>query len=120
MAGEVVEPVKPIVYYIDPATPKKWVPYLIKGITDWQVAFEKAGFKNAIIAKEAPTKKENPNWSLEDARHSAIVYKPSSIANAAGPIVTDPRSGEILESHINCYHNLMSILRQWYMNQAGP
>lgn len=120
MAGELVEPVKPIVYYIDPATPKKWVPYLIKGITDWQVAFEKAGFKNAIIAKEAPTKKENPNWSLEDARHSAIVYKPSSIANAAGPIVTDPRSGEILESHINWYHNLMSILRQWYMIQAGP
>ncbi|HYF66835.1 MAG TPA: zinc-dependent metalloprotease [Ohtaekwangia sp.] len=120
MAGELVEPVKPIVYYIDPATPKKWVPYLIKGITDWQVAFEKAGFKNAIIAKEAPTKKENPHWSLEDARHSAIVYKPSSIANAAGPIVTDPRSGEILESHINWYHNLMSILRQWYMIQAGP
>lgn len=120
LAGELVEPRKPILFYIDPATPKKWVPYLKKGIEDWQIAFEKAGFKNAIVAQEAPTSKENPNWSLEDSRHSAIVYKPSSIANAAGPIVTDPRSGEILESHINWYHNLMSILRQWYMIQCGP
>jgi hypothetical protein len=120
MAGELVEPRKPILFYIDPATPKKWVPFLKKGIEDWQIAFEKAGFKNAIVAREAPTSKDNPNWSLEDSRHSAIVYKPSSIANAAGPIVTDPRSGEILESHINWYHNLMSILRQWYMIQCGP
>lgn len=120
MRGELVEPQKPIIYYIDPATPKKWVPYLIQGITDWQAAFEKAGFKNAIQAKEAPTEQENPNWSLEDSRHSAIVYKPSSFANAAGPIITDPRSGEILESHINWYHNLMSILREWYMVQCGP
>ena len=120
LRGELVEPQKPILYYIDPATPKKWVPYLIQGITDWQAAFEKAGFKNAILAKEAPTAKENPDWSLEDSRHSAIVYKPSSFANAAGPIITDPRSGEILESHINWYHNLMSILREWYMIQCGP
>jgi hypothetical protein len=116
--GELVEPQKPIVYYIDPATPKKWVPYLIKGVEDWQVAFEGAGFKNAIQARTAP-KKESV-WSLEDARHSAIVYKPSSFANAAGPIITDPRSGEILESHINWYHNLMSILRNWYLIQCGP
>ena len=120
MRGELVEPQKPILYYIDPATPKKWVPYLMQGVMDWQAAFEKAGFKNAILAKEAPTEKENPGWSLEDSRHSAIVYKPSSIANAAGPIITDPRSGEILESHINWYHNLMSILREWYMVQCGP
>jgi hypothetical protein len=120
MAGELVEPRKPIVFYIDPATPKKWIPFLKKGVEDWQVAFEKAGFKNAILALEAPSIKDNANWSLEDSRHSAIVYKPSSIANAAGPIVTDPRSGEILESHINWYHNLMSILRQWYMIQCGP
>lgn len=120
MRGELVEPQKPIVYYIDPATPKKWVPYLIQGVKDWQAAFEKAGFKNAIYATEAPTEDENPNWSLEDSRHSAIVYKPSSFANAAGPIITDPRSGEILESHINWYHNLMSILREWYMIQCGP
>ena len=117
--GELVEPRKPIVYYIDPATPKKWVPYLIKGIEDWQGAFERAGFKNAIQARTAPAKGESV-WSLEDARHSAIVYKPSSVANAAGPIITDPRSGEILESHINWYHNLMSILRNWYLIQCGP
>jgi hypothetical protein len=95
------------------------VPYLIKGIEDWQVAFEAAGFKNAIMAKTAPMGEESV-WSLEDARHSAIVYKPSSFANAAGPIITDPRSGEILESHINWYHNLMSILRNWYLIQCGP
>ncbi len=118
--GELVEPKKPIVYYIDPATPKKWVPWLIKGVEDWNVAFERAGFRNAIQAKVAPTVEENPHWSLEDARHSAIVYKPSSIANAAGPIITDPRSGEILESHINWFHNLMSILRTWYFVQCAP
>ena len=117
--GELVEPKKPIVYYIDPATPKKWVPYLIKGIEDWQVAFERAGFKNAIQARIAPGEEE-AIWSLEDARHSAIVYKPSSFANAAGPVITDPRSGEILESHINWYHNLMSILRNWYLIQCAP
>ena len=120
MDGQLVEPQKPIIYYIDPATPKVWVPYLIKGVNDWRAAFEKAGFKNAIIALEAPNAKDNPNWSLEDSRHSAIVYKPSSFANAAGPIITDPRSGEILESHINWYHNLMSILQEWYMIQCGP
>src|SRR4051812_21831787 len=118
--GELVEPAKPIVYYIDPATPKVWVPYLILGITDWNEAFERAGFKNAIRAQVAPTPTQDENWSLEDSRHSAIVYKPSSVANAAGPIITDPRSGEILETHINWYHNLMSILQEWYMIQCGP
>jgi hypothetical protein len=118
-AGELVEPAKPIIYYIDPATPKKWIPYLKQGVEDWKVAFEKAGFKNAILAKEAPGS-EIDGWSLEDSRHSAIVYKPSSHANAAGPVVTDPRSGEILESHINWYHNLMSILRDWYLVQCAP
>ena len=116
--GDTVEPVKPIIYYIDPATPKMWVPYIIQGINDWQIAFEKAGFKNAIIGKVAP--KENDEWSLEDSQHSAVVYKPSSISNASGPIITDPRSGEILETHINWYHNLMSILQQWYMIQCAP
>ncbi|OQP61130.1 hypothetical protein A3860_05270 [Niastella vici] len=118
--GELVEPKKPIVFYIDPATPKKWVPYLIAGVNDWQVAFEQAGFKNAIIAKPAPTKEEDSTWSLDDARFSAIVYKPSAISNASGPNVHDPRSGEILESHINWYHNIMDLLKKWYFIQASP
>lgn len=118
--GELVEPKKPIIYYIDPATPKKWVPYLIQGVNDWQKAFEKAGFKNAIIGKEAPSWTEDSTWSLEDARFSAIVYKPSEVANAQGPHVHDPRSGEIIESHINWFHKVMALLRSWYMIQAGP
>ena len=110
--GELVEPKKPIIYYIDPTTPEKWVPYLIQGVNDWQKAFEKAGFKNAIMAKRAPTKAEDSTWSLEDARFSAIVYKPSDIPNASGPHIHDPRSGEILESHINWYHNVMRIVEK--------
>ena len=113
-----VEPAKPIVFYIDPATPKKWVPYLIKGVNQWQKAFEKAGFKNAIYALEAPV--NDPGWSLEDARHSAIVYKASTVQNASGPNVNDPRTGEILEAHINWYHNVTEILRDWYFTQASP
>lgn len=118
--GELVEPKKPIIFYIDPATPKKWVPYLIQGVNDWQIAFEKAGFKNAIIGKMAPTKEEDSTWSLDDARNSAIVYKPSDISNASGPSISDPRSGEIMESHINWYHNVMELLHDWYMIQASP
>lgn len=118
--GELVEPKKPIVFYIDPATPPKWIPYLIQGVNDWQVAFEQAGFKNAIIGKRAPTKDEDSTWSLEDARNSAIVYKPSDIQNASGPSISDPRSGEIIESHINWYHNVMELLRNWYFIQASP
>lgn len=118
--GELVEPQKPIIFYIDPATPKKWVPYLVQGVNDWQAAFEKAGFKNAIIGKIAPTKDEDSTWSLDDARNSAIVYKPSDIANASGPSIADPRSGEIMESHINWYHNIMELLRDWYFIQCAP
>lgn len=118
--GELVEPAKPIVFYIDPATPKKWVPYLIAGVNDWQAAFEQAGFKNAIVGKVAPTPEEDSTWSLEDARYSAIVYMPSNVANAMGPHVSDPRTGEILESHIHWYHNVMQLLRNWYMIQAAP
>ncbi len=118
LKGELVEPANPIVYYIDPATPKKWVPYLIQGVNDWQVAFEQAGFKNAIVAKEAPM--NDPTWSIDDARNSAIVYKPSSVANASGPHVNDPRSGQILETHINWYHNVMELLQNWYFIQASP
>ncbi|WEK35603.1 MAG: zinc-dependent metalloprotease [Candidatus Pseudobacter hemicellulosilyticus] len=115
--GELVEPKKPIVIYIDPATPEKWVPFLIAGVNDWQAAFEKAGFKNAIIGKEAPA--GDSSWSLYDARHSVIVYKPSAIQNASGPNVNDPRTGEILETHINWYHSVQSLIRKWYVIQAG-
>jgi len=117
LRGELVEPQKQIVYYIDPATPRKWVPYLIQGVNDWNVAFEKAGWKNAIVAKLAPT--NDPSWSLEGAGYSAIVYKPSDVANASGPHVHDPRSGEILESHINWYHNVMNLVRDWYFIQTA-
>ncbi len=117
--GELVEPRKPIIFYIDPATPKKWIPYLMQGVNDWKVAFEKAGFKNAIMAKMPPTKAEDSTWSLDDARNSAIVYKPSDIANASGPSIADPRSGEIMESHINWYHNVMELVRDWYFVQTA-
>ncbi len=115
--GELVEPVKPIVYYIDPATPKKWRPYLIQGVNDWQVAFEKAGFKNAISAKEWP--ENDSTMSLEDARFSVIRYLASPIENASGPNAHDPRSGEIIESHIQWYHNVMKLLHTWYFTQAA-
>jgi hypothetical protein len=114
------EPVKPIVYYVDPATPAKWIPWIKKGIEDWQPAFEAAGFKNAIIAKGAPAKTEDPNWDPEDARYSVIRYLPSTIENASGPHVNDPRTGEILESDIQYYHNVMNLLRSWSFIQIGP
>lgn len=117
--GELVEPKKQIVYYIDPATPKKWVPFLIQGVNDWNIAFEAAGFKNAIVAKEAPTEKEDPEFSTEDARYSVIRYFASSTENAYGPRVADPRSGEIIESHIGWYHNVMSLLRSWFFVQTA-
>ncbi|WP_411030603.1 zinc-dependent metalloprotease [Spongiimicrobium sp. 3-5] len=115
--GELVTPLKPIVFYIDPATPKKWRPFLIQGINDWQKAFEKAGFKNAIRGEEWP--ENNTDMSLEDARFSVLRYFASPAKNAYGPNITDPRSGEILESHIGWYHNLMSLLHNWYMIQAS-
>jgi hypothetical protein len=114
--GELVEPAKQIIYYIDPATPKQWVKPLIDGINDWQKAFEKAGFKNAIVGKEWPN---DPNMSLEDARYSVIRYFASDIENAYGPQVHDPRSGEILESHIGWYHNVMKLVHDWYLIQTA-
>jgi len=117
--GELVEPKKQIVFYIDPATPKKWVPYLIQGINDWQKAFEAAGFKNAIIGKEAPTLKEDPDFSTEDARYAVVRYFASDVENAYGPHVSDPRSGEILESHLGWYHDVMALLRDWYFVQTA-
>ena len=118
-AGELVEPKKQIVYYVDRATPEVWRPYIKKGIEDWQVAFEAAGFKNAIIAKDPPSKEEDPDWSPEDVRYSVVRYLASPIPNANGPHVSDPRSGEILESDINWYHNVMSLLRNWFFIQTA-
>lgn len=118
-AGELVEPKKQIVYYVDRATPKQWVPFIKQGIEDWQVAFEAAGFKNAIIAKDPPTKEEDPEWSPEDVRYSVVRYLASPIPNANGPHVSDPRSGEILESDINWYHNVMTLLRNWFFVQTA-
>jgi len=117
--GELVEPKKQIVYYVDRATPKEWVPYIIQGVNDWQVAFEAAGFKNAIIGKMAPTVEEDPEYSPEDVRYSVIRYLASPIPNANGPHVSDPRSGEILESDINWYHNVMTLLHNWFFIQTA-
>lgn len=117
--GELVEPKKQIVYYIDPATPAKWKPYLKQGVNDWNKAFEAAGFKNAIVAKDAPSALEDPDWSPEDARYSVIRYFASNIQNAYGPHVADPRSGEIIESDIGWYHNVMNLLRNWYFIQTA-
>ncbi len=117
--GELVVPKKQIVYYIDRATPVKWRKYIKQGIEDWQVAFEAAGFKDAIIAMDPPTVEEDPEWSPEDARYSVVRYLASPIPNANGPHVSDPRTGEILESDINWYHNVMSLLRGWFFVQTA-
>lgn len=118
--AEVSEPVKPIVYWIDSATPTQWIPYMKRGVEKWQKAFEAAGFRNAIIARLAPTRQQDPDFSAEDARYSVIRWLPSTIENATGPHVHDPRTGEILESDIQFYHNIMNLQRSWYFLQAGP
>jgi Met-zincin/Domain of unknown function (DUF5117)/Domain of unknown function (DUF5118) len=115
--GELIEPKKPIVYYIDPATPDKWKKVIKAGIDDWQPAFENAGWKNAIRGEYWPEK--DSTMSLEDARFSVVRYFAADIQNAYGPNVHDPRSGEILESHIGWYHNIMSLLRNWYLIQTA-
>ncbi len=115
--GELIEPKKQIVYYIDPATPEKWRPFLKQGVDDWNVAFEAAGWKNAIKGEYWP--EDDTTMSLEDARYSVIRYFASDIQNAYGPNVHDPRTGEVIESHIGWYHNVMRLLRNWYMIQTA-
>ncbi|WP_316751884.1 zinc-dependent metalloprotease [Pedobacter gandavensis] len=115
--GELVEPKKPIIIYIDPATPKQWVPALINGVNDWQIAFEKAGFKNAIQGKAWP--EQDTTMHMDDARYSMINYFPSEVSNAYGPHIADSRSGEIIQTHIGWYHNVMDLLNRWYLVQAG-
>ena len=118
--AELCEPVKPIVYYVGRAVPKKWQKYVKEGIEMWQPAFEKAGFKNAIIGKMAPSKEEDPDFDAEDVRYSTVRWLPSTTANAMGPHVQDPRSGEILEADIRVWHNVLSLIRDWYFVQASP
>ena len=118
LKGELVEPKKPIVYYIDPSTPKQWRKYIIEGVHDWQVAFERAGFKNAIIAKE-PTE-QDLDFDIDDVRYSVITYAASPKSNAMGPSVVDPRSGEIIEADIIWWHNVMTSLQSWMRIQTGP
>jgi hypothetical protein len=119
LRGELVEPVKPIVYYIDPTTPEKWRPYLKQGVEDWNAAFAEAGFENAIIAKDPPSAEEDPEFSPEDIRYSVIRWFPSPVRNAYGPHVNDPRSGEILESDIGWFHNVLNLLRNWFFVQTA-
>ncbi|MBI1787916.1 MAG: zinc-dependent metalloprotease, partial [Acidobacteria bacterium] len=114
------EPVKPITYYVDPATPTQWIPYIKKGVESWRPAFEAAGFKNAIVCKDPPTPAEDPDWSPEDTRYSVIRWQPSTIENAMGPHIRDPRSGEILNADIQMYHNVLNLAKSWYFIQAAP
>ena len=117
--GELVEPKKPIVYYLDPATPKKLRKFIKQGVDDWQKVFETAGFKNAIMAKYPPTKEEDPEFSMEDVRYSSIRYVASTTRNATGPSVSDPRTGEIIESDIIWYHNHLRSYRNRYLLETG-
>ena len=116
----VSEPVKPIVYYVDPATPTRFVPWIKKAIEDWNPAFEAAGFKNAIVAREAPSRTADPDWDPEDVRYSVIRWLPSTEENASGPNIHDPRSGEILEADIQLYHNVLNLASMWYFTQVAP
>jgi hypothetical protein len=118
--AEVSAPKKPIVFYLGREIPEKWRPWVKKGIEAWQGAFERAGFKEAIVAKDAPTPQQDPDWDAEDARYSSIRWLPAKIENAMGPHVHDPRTGEILESDILMYHNVLKLIRDWYFVQASP
>jgi uncharacterized protein DUF4953/uncharacterized protein DUF5117 len=119
-SAAVSDPIKPIVFYIDPATPPQWVPWLIQGVQAWEPLFRAAGFSNAIQARPAPTPQEDPDFDLDDARYSTIRWLPSTIENAYGPHTSDPRTGEILQSNIGFFHNVMNLARDWYFVQVGP
>ena len=118
--AEPSEPVKPIVFYLSPEVPEEWRPYIKRGIEDWQPAFEKAGFRNAILARDAPTPKEDPEWDPEDVRYNVVRWTPSGRQNAMGPAVIDPRSGEVISSHALFFHNILRMAERWYFTQVGP
>ena len=117
--GELLEPVKPIVYYLDPATPARWRPYVRQGIEDWQKVFEVAGFRNAILARDPPSPQEDPSWDPEDIRYSVVRWAASTVRNAVGPSTADPRTGEIIESDITWYHNHMRSYRNRLLIETG-
>lgn len=119
-SAEVSDPIKPIVFHVGRGVPEKWRDAVKQGIEAWQLAFAAAGFSNAIIAKDAPTLQEDPDWDAEDARYSTIRWLPSTTENASGPHISDPRTGEILESDIIVYHNVIKLVRDWYFVQASP
>lgn len=119
-SGQLVEPKQPIVFYLDPDIPKRWVPYIINGVNAWQTAFEEAGFKNAICAREAPAAHEDSMWSLYDARYNTILWHPTARDNADGSTITDPRTGEILSGHVRWFHNEMIWNRDNYFILASP
>ncbi|HVF40857.1 MAG TPA: zinc-dependent metalloprotease, partial [Gemmatimonadaceae bacterium] len=114
------DPVRPIVYYVDPATPRQWIPWIIKGVEEWQPAFAAAGFRRAIIAREAPSSTDDPDWSPDDIRHTVIRWLPSTTENAEGPRIHDPRSGEILNGSMRIFHNVLNLVRNWYFTQVSP
>jgi hypothetical protein len=116
---ELSEPVSPIVFYLSREVPEKWRPYMKQGVEDWKPAFEKAGFKDAIVCKDAPTKEEDANWDAEDARYSVIRWVADPTQNAMGPHVHDPRSGEIISAHIIFWHDIQKLVQQWYFVQCG-
>ncbi|MEX0909535.1 MAG: zinc-dependent metalloprotease, partial [Gemmatimonadaceae bacterium] len=116
--GDLCYPKKPITYYVDPATPEVWKPFVRAGIVEWQSAFEKAGFKDGIVAGEVPA--NDPDWSPEDIRHTMIRWLPSTVENAVGPHVNDPRTGEILNGSVRMFHNILNLQRAWYFTQASP
>ncbi|MEO8578588.1 MAG: DUF5117 domain-containing protein, partial [Gemmatimonadales bacterium] len=117
-AGDLCYPKKPIVYYVDPATPEVWKPFVRAGIVEWQQAFEAAGFKDGIIPMDAPA--NDPDWSPEDIRHTVIRWLPSTTENAVGPHVHDPRTGEILNGSVRMFHNILNLQRDWYFTQVSP
>src|SRR5690606_15927084 len=119
-SAAVSDPVKKIVFYIDRATPEWPVPYVIQGVNDWEPAYREAGFSNAIEGRLAPSPEEDPDFSLLDARYNVIYWRPSTVANATGGQLVDPRTGEIIKAEVNMYHNVMNLLRNWYFTQVSP
>ncbi|MBI3793045.1 MAG: zinc-dependent metalloprotease, partial [Gemmatimonadetes bacterium] len=116
-AGDLCYPKKPITYYVDPNTPDQWKPWIRRAITSWQVAFETAGFKEGIVAADVPT--DDPDWSMEDIRHTVIRWLPSMVENAQGPHVSDPRTGEILNGSVRMFQNVLKLQQAWYFTQAA-